>query len=104
MFVILRSQVEAQHAHSIISLIRLLLAQVEEVIPQAKSAGKDLQKAAESTASDVQRAADNASKEAGQTINAAQDTVDLVSPLPQCLHTRLSLQSAAEVHTPISVQ
>ena len=55
---------------------------MEQVIPQAKSAGKDLQKAAKSTASDVQKAADSASKEAGQTINAAQDTVDLVSPLP----------------------
>ena len=70
----------------------LLLAQVEQVIPQAKSAGQDLQKAAESTVSDVQKAADSASKEAGQTINAAQDTVDLVSPQPRCAHTELSLQ------------
>ena len=48
------------------------------MIPEAKSAGKDLQKAAKSAADDVQKAADDANKEAGQTITAASDTVDLV--------------------------
>lgn len=48
------------------------------MIPKAKSAGKDLQKAAKSAADDVQKAADAANKEAGQTITASSDTVDLV--------------------------
>jgi vacuolar-type H+-ATPase subunit H len=54
------------------------VVQVDEMIPEAKSAGKDLQKAAKSAADDVQKAADDANKEAGQTITAASDTVDLV--------------------------
>lgn len=52
---------------------------MNEADPEAKSAGKDLQKAAKSTADDVKKAADSASKEAGKTIAAATDTVDLVS-------------------------
>ena len=61
--------------------------QVDEVLPEEvksagkdlKSAGKDISRAAQNTADDVQKAAESASKEAGQPINAATDTIDLVS-------------------------
>lgn len=53
---------------------------MDEVIPEElKSAGKDVQEAAQSTADDVKKAAESASREAEQPINAATDTVDLVS-------------------------
>ncbi len=64
------------------------MLQVDEVLPrEVKDAGKDLQKSAQSTADDVQKAAESVSKEAEQPINAATDTIDLVSPLQGLLHT-----------------
>ena len=70
-----------------------VLLQVDDVAPKAKSAGKDLQKAAQSTADDVQKAAESASKEAGQTINAATDTIDLVSQQLHFTQVRLDCES-----------
>ena len=68
------------------------MLQVDEVLPQdVKDAGKDLQKAAQSTADDVQKAAESASKEAEQPINAATDTIDLVSQQQGFLHVYVAL-------------